>query len=124
MARFSADINCITNLSNAMRKQTFCIGEKEGADQLRSNYKADHIFVCATRIVQFLYFLNPKFQASIDIFGACTGQFASDLLGGHNVSFLRMWLISTQGNAKQIVSEQTNQKTLNNYSNIHVRKAN
>ena len=37
-----------------MRKQDFCLGENKGADQLRD----------ATRIVQFLFFLNPKFQAS------------------------------------------------------------
>ena len=45
-------------------KPTICIGENKGADQLCSNCKADHTFVLATRIVQFLYFLNPKFQAS------------------------------------------------------------
>ena len=40
-----------------MRKQEFCLGENKGADQLRSS--------CADlRIVQFLFFLNPKFQAS------------------------------------------------------------
>ena len=50
-----------------MRKPTICIGENKGADQLRSNCEADHAFVFATRIVQFLYFLilNPQFPASI-----------------------------------------------------------
>ena len=47
-----------------MGKPTICLGEKRGADQLRSNCKADHAFVFATRIVQFLFYLNPKFQDS------------------------------------------------------------
>ena len=38
--------------------------QNKGADQLRSNYEADHAFVFATWIVQFLYFLNPKFPVS------------------------------------------------------------
>ena len=42
-----------------MGKPLICIGENKGAD-LRGN----HVFVFATRIVQFLYFLNPKFPAS------------------------------------------------------------
>ena len=41
-----------------MGKPTICMGENKGADQLI------RAFVFATRIVQFLYFLNPKFQAS------------------------------------------------------------
>ena len=36
-----------------MEKPTICIGENKDADQLRGN-----------RIVQFLFYLNPKFQAS------------------------------------------------------------
>ena len=40
-----------------MGKPTICIGENKDADQLRGN-------VFATRIVQFLFYLNPKFQAS------------------------------------------------------------
>ena len=43
-----------------MGKPTICIGENKGADQLRGNHEADF----ATRIVQFLFYLNPKFQAS------------------------------------------------------------
>ena len=42
-----------------MIKLTICIGENKGAVQLRSS-----IFVFASQIVQFLYFLNPKFPAS------------------------------------------------------------
>ena len=47
-----------------MGKPTICIGENKGADQLHSNCEADHAFVFATRIVQFLFYLNQKFQAS------------------------------------------------------------
>ena len=52
-------------MSRPMGKPTICICENKGADQLRG-YTAKLIsaFVFATRIVQFLYFLNPKFQAS------------------------------------------------------------
>ena len=47
-------------MSRLMRKPTICIGENKDADQLRGNRD----FVFATRIVQFLFYLNPKFQAS------------------------------------------------------------
>ena len=47
-----------------MGKQTICLGENKGADQLRSNAKLISDFVFATRIVQFLFYLNPKFQDS------------------------------------------------------------
>ena len=47
-----------------MGKQTICIGETKGADQLAVTAKLISAFVFATRIVQFLYFLNPKFPAS------------------------------------------------------------
>ena len=48
---------CFQNMSHHMGKPTICIGENKGADQLRA-------FVFATRIVQFLFYLNLKFQAS------------------------------------------------------------
>ena len=44
-----------------MGKPTICIYENKDADQLRGNREADF----ATWIVQFLFYLNPKFQASI-----------------------------------------------------------
>ena len=54
------------DLSRLMGKPTICIGENKDADQLRGNREADLIsaFVFAIRIVQFLFYLNPKFQAS------------------------------------------------------------
>ena len=47
-----------------MRKPTICICENKDADQLRGNREADQRLCFATRIVQFLVYLNPKFQAS------------------------------------------------------------
>ena len=47
-----------------MGKPTICIGENTDADQLCGNREADHAFVFATRIVHFLLYLTPKFQAS------------------------------------------------------------
>ena len=54
-----------------MGKPTICIGENKDADQLRGNREADHAFVFATRIVQFLFYLNPKFQASSSFLCLC-----------------------------------------------------
>ena len=53
------------DLSHLMGKPTICIGENKDADQLRGDAaKLISAFVFATRIVQFLFYLNPKFQAS------------------------------------------------------------
>ena len=51
-------------MSHVMRKPTICICENKDADQLRG-YTAKLIsaFVFATWIVQYLYLLNPNFQA-------------------------------------------------------------
>ena len=40
------------------------ICENKDADQLRGNREADGRFCFPTSIVRFLYFSNPKFQAS------------------------------------------------------------
>ena len=48
-------------MSRVMRKPTFCICENKDVDQLRGYISA---FVFATQIVQSLFFLNTKFQAS------------------------------------------------------------
>ena len=53
----------LTEMSCVMRKPTFCICENKDADQLRGNREADQR-LCFRYIVQSLYFLNPKFQAS------------------------------------------------------------
>ena len=50
-----------------MGKPTICIGENIGG-----NREADQRFVYATRIVQFLFYLNPKFQASSSFLCLCS----------------------------------------------------
>ena len=55
------------DMSRCTRKPTICLCENKDADQLRSNCEADQRFVFATRIVHFLFFFNPKFQASIHL---------------------------------------------------------
>ena len=52
-------------MSRLVRKPTICICENKGADQLIS------AFVFAIRIVQFLFYLNPKFQASSSFLLLC-----------------------------------------------------
>ena len=52
------------NISRLMKKPTNCICQNKDADQLCGNWEADQCFVFATRIVQFLFYLNLKFQAS------------------------------------------------------------
>ena len=48
-----------------MGKPTICIGENKGADQLCGNCEADQcLCFFATRIVQFLFYLDSKFQGS------------------------------------------------------------
>ena len=49
-----------------MRKPAFCICEVKGTDQMCHNCEADQR-LCYYYIVQSLYFLNPKFQASIHL---------------------------------------------------------
>ena len=52
-------------MSLCMGKQTICIGENKGADQLRGvTAKLISASVFPTQIVQFLLYLTPKFQAS------------------------------------------------------------
>ena len=48
-----------------MGKPTICIGENKDADQLRGDREADQrLCFFAAQMVQFLFYLNPKFQAS------------------------------------------------------------
>ena len=48
-----------------MIKPDFCLCKNKDADQLGSNFEADHAFVFAAQMVHFFFFLIPKFQASI-----------------------------------------------------------
>ena len=70
-----------------MRKPAFRICENKDADQLRGNGEADQCLCFATRIVPFLYFINPKFQASSHLLCDCTAQFVSDLVGNPEDQF-------------------------------------
>ena len=47
-----------------MRKPAYSICENKDADQLRSSRYLISVFVFATRIIHYLYFLNAKCQAS------------------------------------------------------------
>ena len=51
-------------LSRLMRKQTICIGEHKGADQLRSNCEADQRLCFRYSDSTIPLLLIPKFQAS------------------------------------------------------------
>ena len=53
-----------SNMSRVMGNPDLHICENKDADQLRATAKLISAFVFATRIVQSLYFLNLKFQAS------------------------------------------------------------
>ena len=63
-----------------MRKPAFCICENKDADQLRSNREADQQLCFVIRIIQFLYYLNPKFQASSHLLWLYS-PVVSDLVG-------------------------------------------
>ena len=57
------------HLSLVMRKLAFCICKNKDADQITQLISA---FVFAIRIVQSLYFLNPKFQDSSHLLCLCS----------------------------------------------------
>ena len=51
-------------MSLVLRKPAFCICGNKDADQLRGNREADQRLCFHYKVVQSLYYLNPKFQAS------------------------------------------------------------
>ena len=57
---FSFNRTLREKMSRIVRKPDFCLGENKGADPA----KLISAFVFTTRIVQFLFYLNLKFQAS------------------------------------------------------------
>ena len=71
-----------------MRKPTFCICENKGADQLRSNCKADQ-HLC----FRYTDSTMPVLFQPLAIFCACTARCVSDLFSNHIVGFLMMRLI-------------------------------
>ena len=54
-----------------------------------SNCTADLRLVFATRIVQFFFYLNPKFQV-LTIFSDCIGRFVQDPVGNPEDRFSRV----------------------------------
>ena len=77
-------------MSLATRKTDFCLFENKGADQLGSNTaQLISAFVFATHKVQFLFFINPKFQVS-SLSRQCTGRFVSDLVRNPEDLFFRV----------------------------------
>ena len=63
LVSFSAKKSKRADMSRVMRKPDFCICENKDADQLRGNHEADQR-LCFRKIVQSLYYVNPKSQAS------------------------------------------------------------
>ena len=59
----SAGLNPI-NLSRVMRKPDFAYAKTKAQISFAVTAKLISAFVFATQIVKFLYFLDPKFQAS------------------------------------------------------------
>ena len=57
-----------SKLNSLMLKPAFCICENKGADQLCGNLTADQRLIFATQMVQSLYFLNLKFQATSHLY--------------------------------------------------------
>ena len=55
-----------------MRKPAFLHMRKQDADQLRGNSEADRQLCFSYRIVQFLFCLNTKFQASGHLLSLCS----------------------------------------------------
>ena len=58
------------HMSRVLRKSAFCIYMRKTKTQ--TQLKLISAFVFATRIVQYLYFLNPKFQASSHLLWSCS----------------------------------------------------
>ena len=63
-----------------MRNPAFCICKNKGVDQLCGNLSGAADQLCFCYIVQSLYFLNLKFQASRHLLWRLA-QFVSDLVG-------------------------------------------
>ena len=76
-----------------MRKLGFCIYENKDADQLCVTGKLISAFAFATRIVQYLYFLYTKFQASSHLVVVQSGLFSHN--EAHLILCLGIYLYSS-----------------------------
>ena len=63
---------CCLHMSHDIRKPDFCISKTKTQISFAVTVKLIRAFVFATRIVQSLYFLNPKFQASNHLLYECS----------------------------------------------------
>ena len=68
-----------------MGKPTICIGENKDADLV--TVKLISAFVFATPIVQFLFYLNPKYQASSSFLCLYRPVCVRPVFGNHIVGF-------------------------------------
>ena len=80
-----------------MRKPAFCICKNKEADQLRG--------IFATRIVQSLYFLNPKLHASSHLLWLYS-WFVSDLVGNPEDQFFHNEAHMIRNDQELVGSEQ------------------
>ena len=86
-------------MSHCMRKPTKNLGRNKGADQLCSNCTADKHLVLAIQIVQYPFYFNPKFQASVTVqAGLCRTW-----LETQTVAFLMRRLINVKVNSFSVV---------------------
>ena len=99
--------NLLSNLSNKalctlVRKKMSFLMRKTGHLHMRKTkaqisfavtVKLISAFVFATWIVQFLYFLNPKFPTSSLLLTACTARFVSNKFRNHTIGFLMTRLL-------------------------------
>ena len=77
-------------MSRVIRKPTFCnfaYAKTKTQISFAVTAKLISIFVFATQIMQSLYFLNLKFQASSYLLWLYTARFVSDLVRNQNVGF-------------------------------------
>ena len=84
-------------LNRLMRKPTICICENKDTDQLHGTAKLISACVFATRIEQFLYFLNQKFPFSSYL---PTARFLSHQFGNDIVGFSRTGRLICFGQAQ------------------------
>ena len=77
-------------------KTGFFWGETKEKISFAVTAKLISAFVFTTRIAQFFYFLNPKFQP-LAIFCSCTGRFVSDLVVNPAERFSNIVLVKNIG---------------------------
>ena len=73
-------------MSRIMRKPDFCLCQNKGKIGCAVTAHLISVFVFATQIVQFLFFLNTKFLAIC----SCTGRSVSDLIVNPEDRFYRI----------------------------------